>query len=90
MFKFTTPKLIQIYKVQKGKAWFICSCGRLASLDIKNYTKHTRCKRCEEVNKDLVLTGVNGEIIGSDLVEMFDKFYLNGLLDYVEESVFGQ
>lgn len=88
MLKFTTPKLIQVYKVQKGKAWFVCSCGRLASVAIKDYSKHTRCTRCEDVNKTLLAIGLVGTIEGPDLLELFDKFYLNGLLDYVEDVVF--
>ena len=80
MLNFKMPKLISIYKVSKGKIWYVCSCGKLASMKLVEYNRHLRCKSCTVANdalKFLPVAEQNSE-------PLFDKFYNNGLLEHVE------
>ena len=77
MINFKMPKLISIYKVSKGKIWYVCSCGKLASMKLVEYNKHLRCKSCTVANSALQVEPV-------DNAPLFEKFYDNGLLDHVE------
>ena len=85
MINFKVPKLITIYKVSKGKMWYVCSCGRLASARITDYNKKIRCKHCTALNELLLHRLDFSEISDLERKELFDKFYQNGLLDYAED-----
>ena len=77
MINFKMPKLISIYKVSKGKIWYVCSCGKLASMKLVEYNKHLRCKSCTIADSVLLVEPV-------DNTPLFEKFYSNGLRDHVE------
>ncbi len=85
MINFKIPKVIHIYKVSKGKIWYICSCGRQATVKVNEYNKHVRCKNCNIANRILINQKGFEDLGGNDLEEMFNRFYSNGLLDYVED-----
>ena len=87
MINFKVPKMIQVYKVSKGNIWYVCSCGRLASVRVHDYSKKVRCKQCTAMNALLTSRLKYTELTPLDYLEIFDKFYLNGLLDYVEDHV---
>ena len=84
MLNFKVPRLIQIYQVKKGKAHFVCSCGRLASVPIAKYNRSRRCKDCEEKCNNLIIKKPNLLLTDLEYDEMFEKFYSNGLLDMIE------
>ncbi len=86
MINFRLPKLIQIYRVASGKIWFVCSCGRLASSKVHAYTNHLRCKHCVASNMLLTASLTFVEPSEIEYSELFEKFYLNGLLNFVEAS----
>ena len=80
MIDTKTPRLIQIYQVKKGKAFFVCSCGRLASVPVIKYNKSRRCVDCEFKGQNLLVTTMTSV----EYAELFNKVYTNGLLDYME------
>ena len=84
MFNFKVPKLVQVYKVSKGKLWFVCTCGRLASVEVGKYHKQLRCKNCNYLNTLLISSMHFRELSPLELDELFAKFYSNGLLHYAE------
>ena len=65
---------------------FVSSCGRLSAQKILDYKKHLRCKHCEVTNESLVSSDKFNNITDREALELFEKVYSNGLLDFYEAA----
>lgn len=83
MIDFSKPRMTKIYQVKKGRVFFVCSCGKLSSVTLKEYNRKCRCKDCETYNTLLTSRLYHLGLDREDLAELFNIVYENGLSDYL-------
>ena len=83
MINLKKPKLVKLYEVKDGNLLYVCTCGRLAQIAIRQFNKYARCSVCMGVNDRLLSTG--RLVTTEDKHNLFDKMLRNGLYSFVSE-----